>query len=591
MIVISQSLQVQEKEGPLPASIEAMPRVRISEEESGECPICLVEWDIVVHGVIHGFLVLLVVVVFSLCSSSCQGIKLPYMTSNVEEVSGKFFYYIVVGGGACGCPLAATLSEQFSVLLVERGGSPYGNPLVSEGANYGLSLIETNEFTSIAQSFVSEEGVMNHRGRVLGGSTAINSGFYSRASEDFVERVGWDKRLVREAYEWVESKVVFRPSELSPWQSIVKDSLVEGANLSFNGFSWEHLVGTKVGGSIFDGQGRRHTAADLLGAGNSKKLAILLNATVKNVIFHANGDGIPRAVGIRFMESNNNGDETYEAFFSDQQKDSKSWGDVILSADALSSPQILMLSGIGPLEHLECYNIPVLINAKAVGEGIKDNPAFSLLVDSPETGRTDLPQVVGITHDFQVIIQSVIRYISSNETRSRVGAKLTYPISKGKLELKNTDLRQNPSVRFSYLVEEKDLEQCVEMGRLLEKVATSIKSFLANPHNEMGKQSSTKEELRKFCQTNVKTFYHYHGGCGAGSVVDENYKVYGVNGLRVLDGSTLPDSPGTNPMATLLMLGRYQGIKILEERNQALVSCLLEFDDKYMLNFGKSGLY
>uniref|UniRef100_A0A6M2EXN6 Glucose-methanol-choline oxidoreductase C-terminal domain-containing protein n=1 Tax=Populus davidiana TaxID=266767 RepID=A0A6M2EXN6_9ROSI len=76
--------------------------------------------------------------------------------------------------------------------------------------------------------------------------------------------------------------------------------------------------------------------------------------------------------------------------------------------------------------------------------------------------------------------------------------------------------------------------------------------------------SSSSGELRNYCKQNVGTHYHYHGGCTVGSVVDKDYKVHGMKGLRVIDGSTFWESPGT-----LLMLERYRGIKILEEREIA----------------------
>ena len=92
------------------------------------------------------------------------------MTSNVKEVASKSYDYIIMGGGTCGCPLTATLSEKFSVLLIERGGSPYGNPLVIDRRYYGFPLIKTDKYMSVAQSFTSEDGIGNVRGRVLGGS-------------------------------------------------------------------------------------------------------------------------------------------------------------------------------------------------------------------------------------------------------------------------------------------------------------------------------------------------------------------------------------------------------------------------------------
>lgn len=211
------------------------------------------------------------------------------MTSDVRKIAGKHYDYIVVGGGTAGCPLAATLSEKFSVLLVERGSSPYGNPQVIKKRYYGFPLLETDKYTSVAQSFTSEDGVSNVRGRVLGGSSAINGGIYSRTSKLYVSEAGWDEKLVQEAYEWVESKVVFPPVFLSPWQSIAEFSLLEAGILPYNGFSVEHIKGTKISASVFDGFGRRHTSADLLQAGNPKTLTVLLNATVKNIILHHNG--------------------------------------------------------------------------------------------------------------------------------------------------------------------------------------------------------------------------------------------------------------------------------------------------------------
>ena len=216
------------------------------------------------------------------------------MTSDVKVVSGKFFDYIIVGGGTTGCPLAATLSEKFSVLLVERGGSPYENPTILDKSLYGLSLLETDEFSSVAQSFVSEDGIPNLRGRVLGGSSAINGGFYSRASQDFVRQVDWDEKMVKEAYEWVESRVVFKP-ELTPWQTAAEFSFLEAGVFPCNGYSLEHVLGTKIGASIFDNCGKRHTSADLLVAGNPANITVLLNATVKNVIFRRNGKHLKHA--------------------------------------------------------------------------------------------------------------------------------------------------------------------------------------------------------------------------------------------------------------------------------------------------------
>lgn len=92
--------------------------------------------------------------------------------------------YIIVGGGTAGCPLAATLSQNFNVLLLERGGVPFTNPNVSFLDNFHITLADISP-TSASQFFLSTDGVFNARARVLGGGSSINAGFYTRASSRY----------------------------------------------------------------------------------------------------------------------------------------------------------------------------------------------------------------------------------------------------------------------------------------------------------------------------------------------------------------------------------------------------------------------
>ena len=93
---------------------------------------------------------------------------------------------------------------------------------------------------------------------------------------------------MEESYEWVEKKLVFRPPMLQ-WQSAVRDGLLEAGVLPYNGFSYDHLYGTKVGGTIFDHQNHRHTAADLLEYANPRNILVLLHATVEKIEFRLQG--------------------------------------------------------------------------------------------------------------------------------------------------------------------------------------------------------------------------------------------------------------------------------------------------------------
>lgn len=107
------------------------------------------------------------------------------MRNAAEAPAVSHYDYIIVGGGTAGCPLAATLSENHKVLLLERGGSPYGNSNITNLSAFGAALADLSE-SSPSQRFVSEDGVINARARVLGGGSCLNAGFYSRASLDYV---------------------------------------------------------------------------------------------------------------------------------------------------------------------------------------------------------------------------------------------------------------------------------------------------------------------------------------------------------------------------------------------------------------------
>lgn len=195
--------------------------------------------------------------------------------------------YIIVGGGTAGCALAATLSQKATVLVLERGGSPYGNPKIENLDSFLANILDDSP-SSPSQLFISEDGVFNTRPRVLGGGTALNAGFYTRASSGYVRNAGWDQRLVKESYEWLENKLVFEPPMLQ-WQSAVRDGLLEAGVSPYNGFTYEHLDGTKVGGTIFDRQDHRHTAADLLEYANPENILVLLHATVEKIEFRLHG--------------------------------------------------------------------------------------------------------------------------------------------------------------------------------------------------------------------------------------------------------------------------------------------------------------
>ncbi|XP_021803979.1 protein HOTHEAD-like [Prunus avium] len=110
----------------------------------------------------------------------------PSASSSSSSGHNNVYDYIVVGGGTAGCPLASTLSQKFNVLVLERGGVPFANSNVSFLQNFHIALADTSP-TSVSQYFISTDGVLNSRARVLGGGTCINAGFYTRASTRYGE--------------------------------------------------------------------------------------------------------------------------------------------------------------------------------------------------------------------------------------------------------------------------------------------------------------------------------------------------------------------------------------------------------------------
>ncbi|GLJ35510.1 hypothetical protein SUGI_0714060 [Cryptomeria japonica] len=345
----------------------------------------------------------------------------PFMTADAKKAATRTYDYIVVGGGAAGCPLAATLSQKYSVLLLERGDSPYGNPDVEEFEKIYRLFGDATDFPYVAEAFYSEDGVQLARGRVLGGGTAINGGFYSRARSEDIQEMKWDEKLVNESYEWVEKSIIFKQYKLFPWNSAFKNGLLQVGVLPYNGYTLDHLEGTKISGSIFDKNGKRHSAADLLQHANPENIVVLLNATASRILFTS-------------------------------------------------------VSG----------------KLKASGVEFKSNDGV-------------LPYQVSLN---QLSTNSEFAFTNNKHMKT------------------------------------------------LQYIGTSL------PNNPLNNSA-----LAKYCNDTLDTYNHYHGGCQVGLVVDRRYQVKGVDNLRVVDGSIFKDSLGTNPQATILMLGRYMGIQILQERN------------------------
>ncbi|XP_042493410.1 (R)-mandelonitrile lyase-like [Macadamia integrifolia] len=524
-----------------------------------------------------------------------QGSPYVNFVLNATELPAREEYdYIIVGGGTAGCPLAATLSEKYRVLLLERGGHSHGNPNLMTQEGFLPLLTHTDAFDSPAQAFTSEDGVPNARGRVLGGSSAINAGFYTRGDTEFFEKSGgyWDMNLVNQSYEWVEKAVVFRP-DLRNWQSAIRDGLLEANVTPYNGYDLNHVIGTKIGGSTFDSSGRRHSAADLLNYANPFNIRIALHANVVRVIVGSrsvSSGSLPSSAPAKQAAS---GVVYRDGLGRHHRAMIRGDGEVILCAGAIGSPQLLLLSGIGSRAYLSSWGIPVVHHLPYVGQFMYDNPRNGISIAPPFPLDHSLIQVVGITNSGSYIeaASNIVPFVSPLRpiflrdpfspvylTVATIMEKISGPLSTGSLRLASTDVRMNPVIRFNYFQNPVDLARCVTGMRKIGEVlrGRSMDGFRIS--GLLGERDfryvgpalpfnlSDDRLMGNFCHRTVATIWHYHGGCLVGKVVDRHYRVIGLDGLRVVDGSTFTVSPGTNPQATLMMMGRYIGLQLISDR-------------------------
>lgn len=288
------------------------------------------------------------------------------------------------------------------------------------------------------------------------------------------------------------------------------------------------------------------------------------------------------------------------------KKDPKS--EIVISAGALGSPQLLILSGVGPSEQLKSLGINMMVEQPLVGQGMSDNPMNAIFVPSPVPVEISLIRVVGITRlgtyiegasgsnfagvatDFGMLspqtvqpkqktpeaMAKAIETLKALPTSSFRGGflleKVIGPVSKGDLKVISRNPGKNPKVKFNYFKDPEDLRRCVEGLKTIEKVidskafsrfryaGLSVQNMMnitaGYPMNLLPRHSNDSVSLEQYCKDTVMTIWHYHGGCRTNEVVDSDYRVIGADGLRVIDGSTFHSSPGTNPQATVMMLGR-----------------------------------
>jgi len=506
--------------------------------------------------------------------------------------------YILVGAGSAGCVLANRLTEDpaTSVLLLEAGGNDDMVPQIHDPTK-ALELAHTAVDWAYA---TEEEPQLNNRklswprGKVLGGSSSINYMVYVRGNRlDFDQwqalgNQGWGYADVLPYFKKAENRergasayhgvggplnVVDRPA-LNPLTEAFIEAGVElgwSRNADANGAAQEGF-GTF---QFTIREGKRHsTAVGYLHPVMSRpNLTVWTQTLATRVLFEGT-----RAVGVATLKDGS-------------QQQVRAQKEVILSGGTINSPQLLLLSGVGPAEHLQQLGIRVVADVAGVGENLQDhpgvvtyyttNPSYSEFGGLAESGnafvksQADLPKP-----DLQLLFAPFFLppVVGKGYT---VVIVLATPQSRGRLTLRSPDPTQHPAIFANYLAKPEDgakLVTGIQLVRRLNQTKALAAFYQADAHP--GAQLQRAEELVAFVRNSTQPFYHPVGTCKMGqdalAVVDEQLRVRGTEGLRVVDASIMPTIVNGNTNAATIMIGEKAADLIKATSNPALKSSVTE---------------
>jgi choline dehydrogenase len=482
--------------------------------------------------------------------------------------------YIIVGAGTAGSVIASRLSEDPAVrVLMIEGGSASQPPASAQPPLWQTLLRGPSDLGSLT-TMQSATGTAVHlaRGRGIGGSSAINAMMFARGYVDsyadwnkfggngwtFDHLLPYFKRSEQAAnghpaIRGTDGPLIVAPAE--PLNDVLFACLTAAVQRGYRR-AYDISGGFETGFGPADltiVAGARQSAADayLKGALQRLNLDVVTDALVHQVLVE-NG----RCTGVAYR------------YLGEQVVTACATREVVLAAGAIGSPHLLLLSGIGPSEHLEMVGIDVVHDLPGVGSNLQDHPLTGVVYRAARpvpAAQHNHGEVMGLIRtksdkgapDLQILFVDSAAVIGLDIPDTYlIGVSALQPYSRGAVRLRSWNPGVAPIVDPNYLGDDRDMRTMLEGIRIARHIgsAHALDEWCAE-EVAPGPALNDEESLRGYVRATTSSYYHPVGTCAIGtssrSVVDSELRVHGIDGLRVVDASVMPSLPSNNTLATV----------------------------------------